>query len=328
MGLAGGDPQGTNAVKAIAAILALCALLLATTAHGQTPTATPLVCPDGADALYEVTNPAGTCVTDGCVSGSVWQDAANATASDDAYAVTEPQNKSQLLWCYDYGFAVPATATLIQAAIVVERSAPNGNIRETDTRFILGAGSACSSALVNLADSGAVPATDTERAFVYQGALTPAEVNAANFSTRYRAEEINIQVQPCCPANVDLSSVRLSYCGATRTPTPTDTPTDTPTNTNTPTWTPTDTPTNTSTPTHTPTRTPTNTDTPTVTPTQTPTSTPTITDTPTVTPTPTLPPVVATPRRPAFEMRRPRRFVPPTPERDFNLHRQRSFTAR
>lgn len=99
---------------------------------------------------------------------------------------------------------------------------------------------------------------------------------------------------------------------ATATATPTNTPTATATNT--PTRTATATPT--STPTNTATRTPTSTatSTPTATPTRTATFTPT--STPTITPTPTLPPVTG-PTRAAFHVRRVRRWVPPTPDRNW-----------
>jgi hypothetical protein len=132
-----------------------------------------------------------TCVTGGG-GGTNWTNPANAAVDDGVYAqATVDGNVTDPLGCGDFGFSIPASATILGIVVNIERkssSTANGGSRDSSVR---------------LAKAGVATGADRATATVYTTAdtveahggpadlwgttWTSAEVNAANFGAVFSA---------------------------------------------------------------------------------------------------------------------------------------------
>ena len=229
---------------------------------------------------------AGTLVQSFDCGGALsWGTATTTTigSSDNSYATNGGDSKC--LVGTNFGFSIPAGATINGIRLVVERNDSLGTVTTDDLEGGSGGvrivGCTTTPSTDNKASATVWPATDTDATYGsasdgWNAGCTAAQVNATEFGFRF-----GVQAGDFHTASVDYIRILVDY---TAVATATKTFTHTPTRTHTPTKTFTRTPTRTFTPTWT--FTPTPTDTPTDTPTETPTDTPT--ETPTPTPTPTM----------------------------------------
>lgn len=185
-------------------------------------------CPTGGGGgVSSATSAPGTCASTRWTGGnSPWNlNPTDVSASDTKYAIAQPNGTSDLLTCSQYGFNIPANATILGVTVNVQRKS-SSNSRTTD-------------GAMRLVKAGVVGTIDRSTATVYTTvdvteahgsatdmwgvALTPADINAVNFgaafavkTTKTRTVSVNympITVTYSVPSNVP-HHIQIEHDGA------------------------------------------------------------------------------------------------------------------
>lgn len=133
---------------------------------------------------------AGTGANSASAGSNPWANATRVTADDDSYATSTDDNsgdaKSQMLRATNFGFAVPAGATVTSADVRIRRKMDVGGGMTSSNYQLINEDAAIGSAQVV---NGAW--ATTEEAAVVSGSwnanLTPAIVNSATFGVQMQA---------------------------------------------------------------------------------------------------------------------------------------------
>lgn len=129
-----------------------------------------------------------------------WTNPGNAATSNDVYATCGPgsMQKSDFLDATNFGFSIPATATIVGIKVEYEAKAALANRAYYSKVQLIVAGGATGT---NLGDNSYIPVTEAYKEFggattMWGLSLTPAQVNAINFGVRlqFRTETLSTTV--------------------------------------------------------------------------------------------------------------------------------------
>ncbi|MDP3999193.1 MAG: dockerin type I domain-containing protein [bacterium] len=160
-------------------------------------------------ALASTASTSPTTVTNDTATGTIaWVDLDNATTSSNTYASTTlaVSEVSNYLVAANFGFSIPADATIIGIAVDVEKSKDGpGNIQDGDARIVKK--SAIGSNDKSLADNW--PTTDTTSTYggfedLWGETWTADDINSANFGFAISAKETGVD-----SANAHIDQVRI-----------------------------------------------------------------------------------------------------------------------
>lgn len=139
-----------------------------------------------------VTTPATDIVDDASAGTVAWVSPGNAGVSDNAYATVtlpNPNDSSHYLKATNFGFAVPASASITGVKVEFEKSSPAGvPIIDSLIKLVKGGVIGGNGKVISLN----WPTTDTYSAYGHSAdlwglSLTPADVNASNFGVVIQA---------------------------------------------------------------------------------------------------------------------------------------------
>jgi hypothetical protein len=229
-----GTPLSTNNNISVSPTATTTYTLTATDANGCTSTANTTVtvnmpptlngvtiCQGGSGTLTSPTTcPTGSPVTSGPNfagagatgggAGDGWSNPGNITFNDNQVALSDINNISEALNATSFGFAIPANATILGVQVTIGREAQNSNsLQDNSVRLIVGGAAAGN----NYASAIYWPTTETAISYgsttdLWGIALTPAQVNAANFGVALVVENDNNNNRE---AEVDYIQIAITY---------------------------------------------------------------------------------------------------------------------
>lgn len=183
-------------------------LCLVGTAKITGPTTTVDV---GDDVRMTASGPQYFAASPGSAVGSGWTNPTYVLSSNnwDAYDSIPGNSQSASLDVTNFGFAVPANATITGIVAYVERSASGGGVDDEDVYLLIGGA-------VRGVDKGSMsdwPTYDWVRSYggsadLWGASWTPAEVNASTFGLRLRVDNDSSSTRT---ASVDHISIRVYY---------------------------------------------------------------------------------------------------------------------
>lgn len=147
--------------------------------------------------MASVTNSAGTGANGTGGGSDSWSAPGNITASDDTYAtISNPGFISKDLECTNFGFAIPAGATIDGIEVNMERYKSAGSINDSSVK------------LLNADGAGGETSVDRETGLAWLGiegvvtfggstdnwgeTWTPAKINSSSFGLRFQCQGFSI----------------------------------------------------------------------------------------------------------------------------------------
>lgn len=145
-------------------------------------------------------------------SGSGWTNSGNIVSSNnaDATATIGGNSQSAYLQATNFGFSIPATATINGVYVFIERAASSSSSLDDQDVYLLKAGAQAGS---NRAKGGYWGTSDATQWYgsttdLWGTTWTPAQINASNFGVRFRVDNDSGSSRT---ASVDEIQVRVYY---------------------------------------------------------------------------------------------------------------------
>lgn len=159
----------------------------------------------------------GTIVSDSTIGVVAWTNPGNAASSDDSYAVASSlgsgNTTSEYLLCTNFGFSIPAGATIDGITVAVERSATQAN-RMNDNEIKIVKGGTIGSE--NKAIGTSWPTSDASQSYggasdLWSETWAYSDINATNFGVVVSAIATAAGSRD---AQVDLVTITIDYTEA------------------------------------------------------------------------------------------------------------------
>ncbi len=172
----GGWNTAMSALRAVRMVLALAALVGPLAAHAHTQTRSP-----------------ASCITFDLGGGNpAWAnpDRAQTSNNSDATVNLDDNDTSDALVCFDYGFAIPAGATVLGIIVKLERSTSSGGSARRDAIMVVlkgGAAAPADRATATAYTTGDVVEDHGGATDLWGTTWTPADINDAGFGAGFAA---------------------------------------------------------------------------------------------------------------------------------------------
>jgi len=189
--------------------------------HGFTVTGSD---PCTAGGPLTVTKSPGSCVSMPVVSVLGWTNPARAVSSNNSYATRSLNdlNVSDYLQCTNYGFAIPAGATINGITVKVERKASNTGIQDAAMRLVKNVAGVATIQATNRSTTTAYTTVDVIEphggaADLWGDTWTIADINTTNFGAAFAAKKPGT-AGGARTVSVDHISITVTYTPAPTTP--------------------------------------------------------------------------------------------------------------
>lgn len=152
----------------------------------------------------------GSCINTAGIGSVAWSPTptTNVNLSDNIYATATVNGTTNFLKCTGYGFAIPATATILGIAVNVERKSSNTN-RTTDGAMRLvkaGVIGTVDRATLSVYATTDIIEAHGNSADLWGGVWTPADINSSTFGAAFAAKTTRART-----VSIDHMPISVSY---------------------------------------------------------------------------------------------------------------------